>query len=55
MTKKLVSVFIEKEQEARLNKLSAKTRVPKAAYIREGIDLALEKHEKKLKDKKKIR
>jgi predicted DNA-binding protein len=55
MAKKLVSVFLEKEQEARLDKLSAKTRVPKAAYIREGIDLALEKHEKKLKGRHKKR
>ena len=38
MAKKLVSVFLEKEQETRLDKLSAKTRVPKAVYIREGID-----------------
>ena len=53
MAKKLVSIFIEKEQEVRLDKLSTKTRVPKAAYVREGIDLALEKHERKLKGKQK--
>jgi predicted DNA-binding protein len=49
MAMKLVSVFLEKEQEARLDKLSAKTRVPKAVYIRDGIDLALKKYEKQLK------
>jgi len=36
MAKKLVSVFLEKEQEARLDKLSAKTRVPKAVYYKRG-------------------
>jgi predicted DNA-binding protein len=51
MTKKLVSIFLEEEQIKQLDKLSAKTRVPKAVYVREGIDLALEKHEKKLKGK----
>ena len=51
MAKKLVSVFIEKEQEVRLNKLSAKTRLPKAAYVREGIDLALKRYEKRVQRK----
>ena len=51
MAKKLVSVFLEKEQEARLTKLSAKTRVPKSVYLRDALDLALEKHEKRLKGK----
>ena len=55
MAKKLFSAFVEKEQEARLDKLSAKTRVPKAVYVREGIDLALKKYEKQLKDKNKKR
>ena len=40
MAKKLVSIFLDKEQIERLDKLSAKTRVPKAVYAREGIDLA---------------
>ena len=55
MAKKLFSVFLDKEQIERLDKLSAKTRVPKAAYVREGIDLALKKHERRLKGKHKKR
>jgi predicted DNA-binding protein len=55
MAKKMVSIFLEEEQIKRLDKLSAKTRVPKAAYVREGIDIALEKQEKKLKGKHKKR
>ena len=55
MAKKLVSVFLEKEQEAQLDKLSAKTRVPKAVYIREGIDLLLQKYGEQPKDRHKKR
>jgi hypothetical protein len=39
----------------RLNKLSELTRVPKQVYIREAIDIALAKHEKRLKRKRKKR
>ena len=52
MTKLLRTVYIDEITVARLNKLSAITRVPKAVLIREGIDLMLEKHEKKLKGKR---
>ena len=55
MTKMLRTVFIDEITAARLNKLSALTRVPKAVFIREGIDLMLDKHEKKLKRKAKKR
>ena len=55
MAKLLRTVFIDEITAARLNKLSALTRVPKAVFIREGIDLMLDKHEKKLKRKPKKR
>ena len=55
MAKLLRTVFIDEITAARLNKLSALTRVPKAVFIREGIDLMLDKHEKKLKIKRKKR
>ena len=55
MTKMLRTVFIDEITAARLNKLSALTRVPKAVFIREGIDLTLDKHEKLLKGKREKR
>jgi hypothetical protein len=45
MAKILVSIYPEKKQLKRLDKLSAVTRVPKAEYIREGLDLLLKKYE----------
>ena len=47
----LRSAFIDETQVERLKKLSTKTGIPKAALIREGIDLMLEKHERKLERK----
>ena len=44
MAKQIVSVFLDVEQIARLAKLSAKTRVPKSVYIRDGIDFMLDKY-----------
>ena len=55
MAKKLVSIYPEKEQLKRLDKLSAKTKIPKAKYVREGVDLLLQKYEKELKGKNKKR
>jgi hypothetical protein len=55
MRKVLRTIFLDKEQLARLNRLSAITRVPKAAYIREGIDIVLKKYEKGLKGRAKKR
>ena len=52
MTKLLRTVYVDEITVARLNKLSAITRIPKAVLIREGIDLMLDKHEKKLKRKR---
>ena len=38
------TVYLEPEQKERLAKLHERTRVPVAAYIREGIDLVLAFH-----------
>ena len=55
MRKVLRTIFLDKEQLARLNRLSEITRVPKSAYIREGIDIILKKYEKQLKGRYKKR
>ena len=55
MPKSFRTVFVDEITLARLNKLSAITRIPKAVLIREGIDLTLDKHEKKSKIKRKKR
>ena len=47
--KALRSVYLDLEQVERLKILSDKTRVPQAVYIREGLDLVMSKHEKRLK------
>jgi len=51
MAKALRTVFVDEITLARLNKLSAITRIPKAVFIREGVDLMLDKHERQLKSK----
>ena len=51
MAKALRTVFVDEITLARLNKLSAITRIPKAVFIREGVNLMLDKHEKQLKSK----
>ncbi len=38
------TVYITPEQSERLKQLHERTRVPVAEYIRQGIDLVLEKH-----------
>jgi len=55
MAKTFRTVFVDEITLARLNKLSSTTRIPKAALLREGIDLMLDKHEKKFKRKSKKR
>jgi predicted DNA-binding protein len=42
------TVYITAEQNERLKQLSQKTRIPVASFIREGIDLVLERHKKHL-------
>jgi predicted DNA-binding protein len=46
MARKKISttVYITQDQNERLKLLNKKTKVPVAEYIREGIDLVLEKH-----------
>ena len=51
--KALRTVFFDQEQLEKLDRLAAKTRVPKAVYIREAVDLALQKHERPLKRRQK--
>ena len=53
MAKILASIYLEIPQIERLDKLSAKTSVPKSEYIREGIDLLLKKYEEQPKDRNK--
>ena len=55
MVKILRSLYFDEKKVASLNRLSAITRIPKAALLREGIDLMLDKHEQLLKGKRKIR
>jgi len=42
------TVYITPEQNENLKLLSQKTRIPVASFIREGIDLVLERHKKNL-------
>ncbi len=42
------TVYITAEQNELLKLLSQKTRIPVASFIREGIDLVLERHKKNL-------
>lgn len=56
MSKKaLRSVYLDSEQVERLKNLSAITRVPQAVYIREGLDLVMDRYEKKTKRSKTVR
>ena len=50
MARKKISttVYITQEQSEKLKLLNQKTKVPVAEYIREGIDLVLEKHKNML-------
>jgi hypothetical protein len=41
-----VQAYLEPEQAAALKTLSALTRVPQQAYIREGVDIVLTKYRK---------
>ena len=38
------TIYITKEQDTRLKELNARTKVPVSVYIREGIDLVLERY-----------
>ena len=38
------TIYITKEQDSRLKELNSRTKVPVSVYIREGIDLVLERY-----------
>ena len=40
----LVPCYLTKEQKQNLDKLSKRTLIPRAAFIRQGLDLVLKKH-----------
>ena len=42
------TIYITPEQNAQLKRLNEKTKVPVAEYIRQGIDLVLEKYRAQL-------
>lgn len=50
MSRKKISttVYITLEQNERLHQLSSRTKVPSAVYIREGIDLILDRYKHEL-------
>jgi len=50
MARKKISttIYITPEQNERLKLLNQRTKVPIAVYIREGIDMVLEKHKDEL-------
>ena len=50
MSRKKISttVYITPEQDERLKALHARTKVPVAEYIRQGIDLVLQKYDRVL-------
>ena len=50
MSRKKLSttVYITPEQDERLKKLNERTKVPVAEYIRQGIELVLEKYDDQL-------
>ncbi len=50
MARKKISttIYITPEQNELLKELNQKTKVPVAEYIRQGIDLILEKHKEEL-------
>ncbi|MFQ5901694.1 MAG: ribbon-helix-helix domain-containing protein [Thermodesulfobacteriota bacterium] len=49
MEREKISVFLDKTQIENLKALSGFTRVKMADYIREGIDIVLDKYQKELK------
>jgi len=52
VAKILRSVYVDRDQLNRLKRLSTETRIPQAVYIREGLELLLEKHESKAEHKR---
>ena len=53
MSKKILrSLYLDIEQTERLKEISTQTRVPQAVYIRDAIDLVLNRYAKKQRKKK---
>jgi len=49
MPKKVTTtIYITEKQQNRLKELNTQSKIPIAEFIRQGIDLILEKHEQKL-------
>jgi predicted DNA-binding protein len=46
--KVLRSIYLDIAQVERIKKLSEVTKVPQAVYVREGLDLLLQKYEEKI-------
>ncbi|MFB3084255.1 MAG: ribbon-helix-helix domain-containing protein [Gammaproteobacteria bacterium] len=44
-----MTVYVDPDQKATLDRLSKVTRVPSAEYVREGIDIVLTKYKKHLR------
>tara|TARA_B100002003_G_scaffold192045_1_gene181214 strand:- start:1279 stop:1452 length:174 start_codon:yes stop_codon:yes gene_type:complete len=53
MERQRINVYIEKRQIVDLKALAEFSRIKQADYIREGIDLVLEKYNKEIKKAKK--
>lgn len=51
----LRSIYLESEQVERLMKLSEKTKIPQAVFIREGLDLMLAKYDSEIQGSRKKR
>ena len=47
--KVLRSIYLDLDQIEKVKKLSEKTKVPQSVYIREGLDLLLQKYGKELR------
>ena len=43
------TIYIKDEQKEALKRLSEKTKVPQAVYVREALDMLLEKYSEQLK------
>jgi predicted DNA-binding protein len=49
MSRKVTTtIYITEDQQKRLKELNSRSKVPIAEYIREGIDLVLDKHKDQL-------
>ena len=53
MNKRVIrSIYFDREKLSNLEKLSAKTRVSKSVYMREGVDLVMKRYKKIFKNQK---